>query len=68
MFTIKTLIFSKTVEQMLNSHKNALNQCKTLKNCNKTKPCKTLNCNETKQFFQWITASFSEKTYYLQSH
>ena len=37
-FTKKTLIFSKTVD--LNSHKNALNQCKTL------------NCNETKQFFQ----------------
>ena len=33
----------------LNSHKNAWNQCKTL------------NCNEIKPFFQWITASFSEK-------
>ena len=53
-FTKKTLIFSKTVE--LNSHKNALKQCKTL------------NYNETKQFFQRITASFSEKTCYLQSH
>ena len=40
----------------LNSHKNALKQCKTL------------NCNETKQFFQRSTASFSEKTCYLQSH
>ena len=53
-FTKKTLIFSKT--SRLNSHKNALNQCKTL------------NCNETKQFFKRITASFSEKTCYLQSH
>ncbi len=53
-FTEKTLIFLKN--SRLNSHKNALNQCKTL------------NCNETKQFFQRITASFSEKTCYLQSH
>ena len=51
--TKKTLIFSKN--SRLNSHKNALNQCKTLK------------CNETKQFFQRITASFSEKKCYLQS-
>ena len=40
----------------LNSNKNALNQCKTL------------ICNETKPFFQRITASFSEKTYHLQSN
>ena len=26
------------------------------------------NCNETKPFFTGITASFSEKTYYVQSH
>ena len=41
---------------LLNSHKNAFKQCKTL------------NCNETKPFLQLTTASFSEKTYYLQSH
>ena len=52
--TVFTIDFLKN--SRLNSHKNALNQCKTL------------NCNETKQFFQRITASFSEKTCYLQSH
>ena len=52
-FTKKTLFFSK---QSIKLHKNALNQCKTL------------TCNETKQFFQRITASFSEKPCYLQSH
>ena len=54
LFTKKNIDFLKN--SRLNSHKNALNQCKSL------------NCNETKQFFQRITASFSEKTCYLQSH
>ena len=53
-------VYYKSIEFLknsrLNSHKNALNECKTL------------NCNETKQFFQRITANFSEKTCYLQSH
>ena len=53
-FTKKNIDFLKN--SRLNSHKNALNQCKTL------------NCNETKQFFHRITASFSVKTCYLQSH
>ena len=53
-FTKKNIDFLKN--SRLNSHKNALNQSKTL------------NCNETKQFFQRITASFSEKACYLQSH
>ena len=48
--TKKTLIFLKN--SRLNSHKHALNQCKTLK------------CNETKQFFQRITARFYRKTCY----
>ena len=26
------------------------------------------NCNETNPFYQWITASFSEKACYMQSH
>ena len=39
-----------------NSHKNALNRC-NVQNCKKTMP-----------FFQLLTASFSEKTIYLQSH
>ena len=53
-FTKKNIYFLKN--SRLNSHKNALNQCKTLMS------------NETKQIFQRITASFSEKTCYLQSH
>ena len=53
-FTKKNIDFLKN--SRLNSYKNALNQCKTLMS------------NETKQFFQRITASFSEKTCYLQSH
>ena len=50
----KNIVFLKN--SRLNSHKNALNQCKKL------------NCHETEQFFQRITASFSEKPCYLQSH
>ena len=38
LFTKKNIDFLKN--SRLNTHKNALNQCKTL------------NCNETKQFFQ----------------
>ena len=56
----KTVFTKKNIDfvnnSRLNSHKNVLNQCKTLM------------CNETKQFFQRITASFSEKTCYLHSH
>ena len=50
--TEKNIDFLKN--SRLNSHKNA------------SKRCKVQNCNETKLFFQRITASFSEKTYYLQ--
>ena len=53
-FIKKTWIFSKTVDET--QKENPPNRRKVQ------------NCNETKPFFQWQTASFLEKTICLQSH
>ena len=48
------IVFKKKIDFLknsrLNSHKNALKKRNVQK------------CNETNQFYQWITASFSEKS------
>ena len=54
------IVYQKKIDffknSRLNSHKNALKK-RNVQNCNKTNP-----------FYQWITASFSEKACYMQSH
>ena len=56
---LNQLVYWKNIDFLknsrLNSHNNALNRRKVQ------------NCNETKPFFHWQIASFSEKTIYLQS-
>ena len=54
------IVYQKKIDffknSRLNSHKNALKKRNVQK------------CNETNQFYQWITASFSEKACYIQSN
>ena len=56
----KNIVYQKKIDFLKNCRLKSLKIALNQRNVQ--------NCNETNPFYQWITASFSEKACYMQSH